>query len=109
MARNTGARKVITALFALRGGFEVLTLSGDLVLNEFSAQVLRIDPGGAARAVTLPAGEEGDWFCIVNVGESAEDLTVNTSLVTVTPGDCAVVAHINGAWTLMLLNAGGVS
>lgn len=110
MARNTGAKKTVTAALGLRGGFEVKTLAGGLVLTSKDAQYLRIDPGGAARAVTLPTDAvDGDFFVIANVGTGAEDLTVDSSLVTITPTDYALVANIDGTWTLMWLVAGVVS
>lgn len=110
MARNTGAKQIVTAALALRGGFDVLSLSGALTLDNKSSQYLRVDPDGAARAVTLPTDAvDGDYFVIANVGSGAEDLTVNTSLVTITPTDLALVAHVDGAWALMWLIAGVVS
>lgn len=109
MPRNTGAKQTITALLGLRGGFEVIVATGAIVLDKYSSQVLRIDPG-AARALTLPTDAvDGDWYLIANVGTGMEDITVDSTLVTITPGDVALVANIAGTWTLMALVAGVVS
>ena len=108
--RLTGAAQVLTGLLALRNGFAVESLTGATPLTRKSAQILRLDPDGAARALTLPTdAEEGDFFVIANVGTAAEDITVNTSLVTITPTDFAIVAYVDGAWALIMLVAGVVS
>jgi len=78
MAYSGSATKRLTAQLRLAGGFEELTLSADLTLDASSANYLRIDPGGAARDVTLPAEEssEGLFFRIYNIADAAEALTV---------------------------------
>jgi hypothetical protein len=53
-------------------------LSGTLTLDTAYSNVLRLDPGGANRTVTLPAeaATEGLWFLIANVADAPEWLTV---------------------------------
>lgn len=67
-----------------------LTLTGALTLSTAYANVLRVDPGGAGRAVTLPTAAEkynGAWYRVYNVADADEDLTVDTSLAVVQPGE----------------------
>ena len=78
MAYDGSATKRLTAQLRLAGGFEELTLTGALILDATSANFLRIDPGGSARNVTLPAEEssEGLFFRIYNIADASEALTV---------------------------------
>ena len=108
--RKGSPAQVLTGLVALRDNFSAHTAAGAMTLTRKSAQMLRIDPDGAARALTLPTdAENGDFFVIANVGTAAEDITVNTSLVTITPTDLAVVYYTGSAWALFALVAGVVS
>lgn len=111
--RLVGAIQAVTGRSALRAGFASETLAGDVVLTDLSAQVLRLDPA-AARNVDLPVGVDGLWYCIINVGAAAEDITVRrpaagATVVTVTPADLAVVAYHDDDWQLVALVAGVVS
>lgn len=119
MSRNTGARVTITGALALREGFASRSLTGDVVLTVFDSQFQRIDPNGAARNVDLPgaAGEhlqDGEFFAFVNIGTTSENLIVRqtgagATVVTVTPGDLAIVYWVESSrtWALFTLSTDG--
>jgi hypothetical protein len=56
------------------------TLSGDKTIADADAMVLKLDPGGSARDVTLPAegnvSAGGRFYLIVNAADAAENLVV---------------------------------
>ena len=76
MAYDGSATKRLTAQLRLAGGFEEKTLAANLILDNTSANYLRIDPGGSARDVTLPAEESSDglFFHVLNIGTGSENL-----------------------------------
>jgi len=82
-------------------GGEAITMSGALTLTRQDAQVLTLDPGGAARTVTLPKeeGNEGMYFEIRNAGEAGEDLTINNDAAS------AVVVIPGGGWAKVQVSA----
>lgn len=78
MAYLNKALKRLMSQLRLEGGIEEQTLSGDVDLDELSANILRVDPGGSNRNVDLPAEETSDGlpFFILNVADAAENITV---------------------------------
>jgi len=81
MAGNITASDVWAAIsegkrIALPNTFSMETLSGDLTLDESYGNIISLDPGGAARDVTLPAAELGAIYLIVNTADDAETITV---------------------------------
>lgn len=83
----------------IHSGFKVAhykaTLAGDLTVGENFPPILILDPGGAARTVTLPAAAdaENQLFCIINIADAAEDLTISDGAATV----CTVAGSAAGA------------
>ncbi len=81
-----------------------MTLSGTLVLTLQHRSVLRMDPGGSGRTVTLPAeeGADGVSFEIVNTADGAEALTVENdaagSVVSIAQNEKATVYCDGAAW-----------
>lgn len=121
MARNTGARKVVTGAVAYRNGFAAETLAADRVLTITDSQRLRIDPGGAGRNIDLPGvGDEaaklqdGEFIEIVNVGTgtlTVRQPSAGATVASVPAGDRGVVywSEASRAWALHYVMAGGHS
>ncbi len=88
---------------ANRFGVSFQTLAGTYAVPSGSPHVQALDPGGAARNVTLPASPKiGDWFLIMNMADAAEIITVQTSAgvgltpaCTPTQNETAFVVYIN--------------
>ena len=84
-----GGRISETFLETFKLKTQTRTLAADLTLTTKDAPVQFIDPGGAARNVTLPAeaSSEGLVFFIQNTADAAEVLTVrdDTPATVVTP------------------------
>ena len=84
-----------------------LTLAATLVLTLGYANMLRIDPGGAGRTITLPAeeGAKGAWFEILNTANAAENLTVDNdngdTIVTISQDEKAKVVCDGSSWVHM--------
>lgn len=106
MAYKNQATRALTSQLRLKGGVEILALSGDINLDRSSANVLRIDPGGAGRTVTLPPAGESDGlaFDILNAADAAETLTVVDStgtIVSIAQNRAAKVVSDGSVWTHM--------
>jgi hypothetical protein len=99
---NTGARRPLTYQVVFAGSVYVGTLAGNVTLTNKSAQYLKLDPGGSARDVTLPAVEDGLFFEIVNAADAAEDLVVKNDagsvVVTISQNEKATVRSSTSAW-----------
>ena len=92
----------------LAGGVLESTLTGDVTLTPQHEDLLRLDPGGASRNVTLPANassKKGTFFIIYNSADAAENLVVKDSaaatIVTVNQNEQAEVWHTGSAWVLL--------
>lgn len=72
---------ILDGLPAFPGAYTVATLTGDRTIAIGDAFIQKLDPGGAARTVTLPANDEaeGAFFLIINAADAAEDITVDDS------------------------------
>ena len=81
-----------------------VTLSGNLVLDVTYREVLRLDPDGSNRDVTLPAEADakGRKFEIINTADGAEDLVVKddagTTVVTVSQNEKCTVWTDGTSW-----------
>jgi len=77
-------------------------LSGALVLDVTHPNFLKIDAGGAERAITTPAAaqSEGLFYFIANWSSGAENLVVNTNLVTINQNECAIIWCDGSAWNV---------
>lgn len=83
-------------------------LSGNLTLDVTYPNFLKIDAGGSARDISLPAEEvsEGLFYVIANWSSGAENLVVKNdadtpaTIVTVNQNDVAVVWCDGSAWNL---------
>lgn len=83
-----------------------LTLTGaySLTLDNVNQNVVAIDPGGAARNVTLwPEAKTHGMIClIVNLADAAETITLKdgaaATVGTIAQNKANLVANIGGAW-----------
>ena len=83
-----------------------ITLTGNLTVSfaTYNGNILRIDPGGAARDVTLPgpANFEGMELRILSAADAAETITVKnaagSTLGTVEQNRVAWLVVLSGAW-----------
>lgn len=100
--RKTGARRPLTYSVVFEGVAYSGTLAGNVTLTKKSAQILKLDPGGAHRDVTLPALEDGLWFEITNSADAAENLVVKdaagSTIVTIAQNEKAKVVGTASAW-----------
>ena len=89
----------------LRLRSETRTLAGNITLVKQSPTLQYMDPGGAARTVTLPAEADSDGlvFVIVNRADAAEVITVQddgtTTIVTPTQNEVAVCFCDGVGWS----------
>ncbi len=108
MAYSGSATKRLTAQLRLAGGFESKTLAGDLTLDNTSANYLRIDPGGSARDVNLPAEEisDGLFFQFFNAASGAENLVLKNdngdTIETVAQNEMCLVGCDGSAWIVIM-------
>lgn len=79
------------------------TLAADKVLGAADAMIVKLDPGGSARDVTLPAessiGPQGGMFWVINAADAAENLVVKNDA-----GDTIATANQNES--VLVYNAG---
>ena len=95
-----------------RDGFKLLpyvaTLAGNLTVDKSFPPLLVLDPGGAARTVTLPAeaDSEGLVFLIVNTADAAEALTIEDdaagSVGSIAQNEMGLAVCDGTAWHLMV-------
>ena len=89
----------------LRLKAETRTLSGNIALTVDSPTMQFLDPGGAARTVTLPAeaASEGLVFFISNEADAAEVITVKDdgggTIATPTQNEACIVFCNGTAWS----------
>jgi hypothetical protein len=110
MPGSTGSTTKIqlTKHVAFKNGVEIVTLTGNVVLDASYGNYLQFDPGGSARDVTLPAEEtsNGMWYEILNTADAAENLVVKddagSTVVTISQNEKAkVVCDAGGTWSHM--------
>jgi hypothetical protein len=107
---------------AIAGGFysgAVETLAGDRVIVDSDAMILKMDPDGSARDVTLPAestvSPSGRMFWILNAADAAENLVIKddggATIATANQNESALVynagqsAGVESAWVLVAVVA----
>lgn len=89
-----------------RFGINVETLAATKAIAADGPQVHFLDPGGAARDVTLWASpQRGDWVLIFNTADAAEVITVKdsaaaglTPAITPTQSEAALIVWNGTAW-----------
>ena len=88
-------------------GFYSGTLSGNIALDDTYPNLLKLDPGGSARDVTLPAEatSEGRWYRIVNAADAAENLVIKddggSTIGTANQNEEIEVVCSGAAWVLV--------
>lgn len=92
-------------LFDVLGGAYSATLADNLTLTTDHPLVVKLDPGGSARDVTLEAesGAAGRFRLIVNSADNPEVITVKddgaSTISTPTQNQAALVYCDGSAWT----------
>jgi hypothetical protein len=102
---------VLRSFFGIKGAVQVETLTGNLTLTPAYPSILKLDPGGSARDVTLEAEADCDgalrW--IVNGADAAENLVVKndggSTIVTINQNESAAVYCDGTSWTLIAVLA----
>lgn len=85
----------------------VVTLTGNITLTNQYRRILKLDPGGAARDVTLgaDAAQPGAYYRFINAADAAENLVIKnaagTTIATVNQNEEAIVIRSGGAWVLV--------
>lgn len=94
-------------VIAFLGGADSTTATGNITLTTADQNFQKIDPGGSARDVTLPAeaSSNGMWFYILNAADAAENLVVKddgaATIVTISQNEAAIVICNGTAWIHM--------
>jgi hypothetical protein len=92
-------------LFDVLGGAYSATLAGDLTLTTDHPAVVKLDPGGAGRTITLEAeaGAAGRFRLVVNSADNPEVLTINddaaVEVSTPTQNQAAFLYCDGTSWT----------
>ena len=78
------------------------TLAGNLTIDKSYGNIIRLDPGGSARDVTLPAEYEGAIYLLINAANAAETITVKNAaaatVVTCEQNRAVLLFCSGGAW-----------
>ena len=122
MAYNGRSSFKLNRALALVEGWTAQTLAGDATLTVKDSQFQAIDPGGAGRNVTLPAGElRGRFMFIANKADADEGIVLlqpdaATSVCTVSQGDMAIVYATDdiadaatSGWALFFMVSGAIT
>jgi hypothetical protein len=87
---------------SLAGQASSETLAGNLTIDSTYGCLIRLDPGGAGRDVTLPAEEAGAAYLIINAADANEDLDVKKddggAVVTVGQNTACLIVCLAGTW-----------
>lgn len=91
--------------------FHSATLSGALTIDSTYPNVLKLDPGGSNRNVTLPAeaSSVGRIYLIVNAADNAENLVILNdaespdTIATANQNEAALVYCDGSSWSLVCL------
>ena len=107
----TSARHGIRGALSLLGAIGSGTLSGNYSASNGDAYLVALDPGGASRNVTLPAGRDGALRLIRNTADADERLTVyaadGTTVLAIVPAEGGVVLGCEGSTWTVLATFGG--
>jgi hypothetical protein len=98
-------------LFAFKDLVHTATLSGALTLDDTYPSILKLDPGGAHRNVTLDPEptSEGLTRWIFNAADNAENLVLlndadsPATIATVSQNDSALVVCNGTSWSLVAI------
>ena len=96
-------------------GINVETLAGNKPLVDSDTRYQRLDPGGSARDVILPAeeGSQGREFWIWNAADASEDITVKNdaaaTIGTVSQNEGALYVCTGAAWVMIYIMTGGIA
>jgi hypothetical protein len=107
---------------AIAGDFfsgAIETLSGDKTIADADAMILKMDPGGSDRDVTLPAEADvspaGRLYWIINAADAAENLVIKNdaggTIATANQNESVVVynagqsAGVESSWVLVAVVA----
>ncbi len=78
------------------------TLAGNLTIDKSYGNIIRLDPGGSARDVTLPAEYDGAIYLVINAADAAETITIKNpaagTVVTCEQNRSVICFVLNGAW-----------
>jgi hypothetical protein len=98
-----------SALVGIKGIFHSATLTGNLTLDNTYPSLLKLDPGGAHRDVTLDAiaTHEGLYRRIVNAADAAENLVVKNpagaTIATVNQNEQGEFYDDGSTWALVCI------
>jgi len=122
MAYNGRSNFKLNRALALVDGWTAQTLAGDTTLTVKDSQMQAIDPGGAGRNVTLPAGEtKGRFMFIANKADADEGIVLlqpdaSTSLCTISQNDMAIIYATDdiadaatSGWSLFFMVSGAIT
>tara|TARA_R100000458_G_C8172869_1_gene172691 strand:+ start:152 stop:520 length:369 start_codon:yes stop_codon:yes gene_type:complete len=122
MAYNGRSSFKLNRALALVEGFTAQTLSGDTTLTVKDSQFQAIDPGGAGRNVTLPAGDvRGRFMFIANKADADEGIVLlqpngSTVAATVSQNDMAIIYATDdiadgasSGWSLFFMVSGAIT
>lgn len=111
MAYTTGGRRPMRQQMQLDGGFQQLTISGTLQLDDASANHLLVNGGLADREIRMPASaKNGVYFKITNTGGTnvlqlrtstggnVDGFSPASATNQLGVGETALVACIDGTW-----------
>lgn len=99
--------KAETGLVARKASFHSETLTGNLTLDATYPNLLKLDPGGAHRDVTLlaEADAEGVTLQIVNAADAAENLVVKndagSTIATLNQNEEGIFYCDGTSWSLV--------
>lgn len=98
---------VLRAMFGIKGGRYDATLSGALTLDPSYPSMLKLDPGGASRNVTMhtEAESDGAYLFVVNAADAAENLVMkasdgSTTIANINQNEAAILTCDGTAWSL---------
>lgn len=83
------------------------TLTGNRTVTFADGNVLRFDPGGAARDVTMPAEAEaaGVVYKVINAASAAENLVIKddggSTIATLNQNEMGEIVCDGSAWSLL--------
>ena len=122
MAYNGRSSFKLNRALALVEGFTAQTLSGDTTLTVKDSQFQAIDPGGAGRNVTLPAGDvRGRFMFIGNKADADEGIVLlqpdgSSVAATVSQNDMAIIYATDdiadgatSGWSLFFMVSGAIT
>lgn len=103
-AGKPGSRQGFTTHLIEKDSVGNIVATDDMVLTDQYRKYLRIDPGGSARNVDLPAEaiSNGLAFVILNTADAAENLVVRddagATVVTISQNERAMVVCDGETW-----------